>query len=162
MSLSKPQRCLLSHLYLSLKPFEEMEHLKALSGGTLLFVPAPTRHPLFHPSWPRLPAWWPLSFCRGAGALWSQPEPDHQARRQPSEPPLGAAYSEITVKTGKCSFSHFSRAERVRRAFSQSCCLLIRYVCKRLAWPIWLGLSQSKLRYAGKEGKGKKASKRQT
>lgn len=41
---------------------------------------------------------------------------------------LGVVYPEITVKSGKCLFSIFSMAEHVRKAFSQSCGLLIRYV----------------------------------
>lgn len=73
--------------------------------------------------------------------LCSQPERHRDGRRRPSEPLLGVAYSEITVKSSKSLFSIFSRAKHVGKAFSQSCCLLIRYVCKRLVWPIWLGLS---------------------
>lgn len=140
MSLSKPKWCSLSHLYLSLKPFEEIEHLQMLSRGTSLFIPVSKVHAAClsqcHPLRPHLPAQSPLSFCRGAGALRSQPELDRNGRRWPSEPPLGVACSEITVKSGKCLFSIFSMAECVGKAFSQSCCLLIRYVCKRLARPI--------------------------
>lgn len=71
MSLSKPKQCSLSHLSLSLKPFEEMEHVEVLSRGTSLFIPAPEVRAAClsqcHPSRPPLPARWPLSFCRGAG-----------------------------------------------------------------------------------------------
>lgn len=44
---------------------------------------------------------------------------------------------------------------------SQSCCLLIRYVCRSLVWIIWLGLSEGKLSQArGGEKRVKKAAKK--
>lgn len=56
-------------------------------------------------------------------------------------------YSEITVKSSKCLFSIFSTAERVRKALSQSCCLLIRCMQKTcVTYLIWNFIVKIKIR----------------
>lgn len=59
-------------------------------------------------------------------------------------------------KNGEVFLAKLSMLENL----SQSCCLLIRCVCKSLVWLIWLGLSEAKLRQAREEEKGKKSSKK--
>lgn len=73
MSLSKPKQCSLSHLSLSLKPFEEMEHVEVLSRGTSLFIPAPEVRAACrsqcHPSRPPLLLGGPSRFAEGLVSL---------------------------------------------------------------------------------------------
>lgn len=95
MSLSKPKRCSLSHQYLFLQPFEEIQQLKVLSiRPTLLMLCACSDSTLY-------------AFCSLTQSSRLEKElmyPDHSqnwtaVKVQLLEP--GVAYVEITVKSSK-------------------------------------------------------------
>lgn len=97
MSLSKPKRCSLSHQYLFLQPFEEIQQLKVLSiRPTLLMLCACLDSTLY-------------TFCSLTQSSHLEKEltyPGHSqnwsaVEVQLHEPVHGVAYVEITVKSSK-------------------------------------------------------------